>query len=199
GISPANHRHSHDHVPDRLSRAAEGCSDLHLRSHAERQNRLCGLPRGGELLPSGDGPRWKLHSGHWRGISRRSGRGVLMRVFHCMTGEGIAQCWEDFLPFFEAFEKGGSDLSVDEAYRKAKAAHLQVWGLQDDTEIRGIVTTEVIHTAHGLVCVITMAQGSAPEESKHALMEDIVRWAREMGCRRVRLQGRPGWMRWDRR
>lgn len=122
-----------------------------------------------------------------------------MRPFHCMTGESIVPCWDDFRPFFEAFEKGGADISADEAWRKAKASQLQVWGLQDEHGIHGLVTTEVIKTAHGKVCVITMAQGSAPEEPKHALLEDITRWAKEQGCRKVRIHGRHGWLRFDRR
>lgn len=122
-----------------------------------------------------------------------------MRLFHCMTGEAIEPCWAAFEPFFAEFERGGSDLTVQDAYAKARASQLQVWGLQDESQIRGIVTTEVIQTAHGSVCVITMAQGNAPEEPKHALLNDIVRWAAESGCTKVRIQGRKGWLRWDKR
>lgn len=116
-----------------------------------------------------------------------------------MTGEQIPSCWEDFAPFFADFERCGADLSVKDAYIKACASKLQIWGLQDDTKIHGLVSTEIIATAHGLVCVITMAYGTGPEESKHELMDAILLWAKETGCSRLRIQGRPGWLRWDRR
>jgi hypothetical protein len=65
--------------------------------------------------------------------------------------------------------------------------------------VHGIVATEVVPTAHGRVCVITAAQGTAPEDAKRELMESIRRFASENGCRKIRIQGRPGWLRWDKR
>lgn len=121
-----------------------------------------------------------------------------MRPF-CISADQVEVCWEDFGEFFEEFEKNGADLSARDAKEKAKDAQIQVWGLQDDQAVRGIVTTEVMRTARGLVCVITMAQGQAAEEPKHRLLDTIVEWARELGCVCVRIQGREGWLRWDRR
>lgn len=121
-----------------------------------------------------------------------------MRAF-CLAGDQVEACWEDFAHFFEDFERGGADIAAVEARARAKAQKIQVWGLQDDAKVHGIVTTEIIRTAHGLVCVVTMAQGEAPDESKRALLESIMKWAKGLGCDRVRVHGRKGWTRWDRR
>jgi len=121
-----------------------------------------------------------------------------MRPF-CIAADQIEVCWEAFAHFFQEFEKHGADLSEHEAKQRAKDAQIQVWGLQDDQAVRGIVTTEMMRTARGLVCVITMAQGTAAEEPKRRLLNAIIEWARERGCVCVRLQGRRGWLRWDKR
>jgi len=121
-----------------------------------------------------------------------------MRPF-CVAADQVEVCWEDFAHFFQEFEKHGADLSAYEAKQRAQNAQIQVWGLQDDQAVRGIVTTEMMRTARGLVCVITMAQGTAAEEPKRRLLTAIIEWARERGCVCVRLQGRRGWLRWDKR
>jgi hypothetical protein len=121
-----------------------------------------------------------------------------MRSF-CVAPDQIEACWEDFAPLFHKFEKGGADLSAYEAKERAKRAQIQVWGLQDDRAVHGVLATEVLRTARGLVCVITMAQGKAPDEPKRRLLDDILTWARAMGCVCVRVQGRRGWLRWDKR
>jgi hypothetical protein len=76
----------------------------------------------------------------------------------------------------------------------------QLWGLQDDERVRGILVTEIQSTARGLICVIVGACGEPPEKDKRTLLAFVRKWAREdIGCCAVRVIGRKGWLRWDRR
>lgn len=121
-----------------------------------------------------------------------------MRAF-CLRAEQVDDAWSELAAFFERFEKQGHDLSADDVRAKARTSAAQVWGLQDEQKVHGILATEIVPTAHGRVCVITAAHGSAPESDKRELMESIRRFAKENGCTKIRIHGRPGWLRWDRR
>ena len=121
-----------------------------------------------------------------------------MRAF-CLRPEQVEEAWSELASFFERFEKDGHDLSAKDVKAKALESGTQVWGLQDEERVHGILATEIVPTAHGRVCVITAAHGSAPEEDKRQLMESVRRFAKENGCTKIRIHGRPGWLRWDRR
>lgn len=77
----------------------------------------------------------------------------------------------------------------------AKASRQQVWGLQDAEKVHGICITEILATPSGLTCLIVGAAGSAPTTLQERLHDEIARWAKSIGCTRMRLQGRRGWLR----
>ncbi len=76
---------------------------------------------------------------------------------------------------------------------------MQLFGLQDEHRVHAFVVTEIHDTAKGKVCLLVGACGSAPDKDKRELFDYIESWAREIGCNALRLIGRKGWLRWDRR
>lgn len=116
-----------------------------------------------------------------------------MRMF-CLSADEIDTCWNDFAPLLERLAKRG-DFSPTHAREAAKASKQQIWGLQDAERVHGIAITEILATPSGLLCLIVGAAGSAPKPLQVRLHDEIAKWAKEIGCVRMRLQGRRGWLR----
>ena len=121
-----------------------------------------------------------------------------MRVF-CLKAEEIESCWQDFIVLLQRFEACCRDLTADQIVRGVRLSTMQLFGLQDAERVHAFLTTEIHETAQGKVCVLVAACGSAPEADKRALLEFVEGWAREVGCVALRIVGRKGWLRWDRR
>jgi hypothetical protein len=121
-----------------------------------------------------------------------------MNVFS-LHADQIDDVWPHLAALLGAYERQCEALTAEQVYTAAKASRQQIFGLQDGTHIHGIVVTEIQSTARGPVCELVAAIGRAPVEAQHQLMEQIEDWARQIGCVAVRLQGRKGWLRFDRR
>jgi len=117
-----------------------------------------------------------------------------MRMF-ALAPDQVAQTWPDYCELIEAFERRG-DLKAEQVREEAIAGKLQIWGLQDESKVHGIVATQIMDTARGYVCEIPLAVGNAPVGFQKRLLEEIGKWARdEQRCVAVRMQGRKGWLR----
>lgn len=122
-----------------------------------------------------------------------------MRAFSLDKPELIDTCWADFAVLLQRFEMICQDLTADQIVLAVKQSRMQFFGLQDDIRVHGFVVTEIHNTAKGPVCVLVGACGEAPEPDKRELLTRIEEWARERGCVAMRIIGRKGWLRWDRR
>lgn len=107
----------------------------------------------------------------------------------------IEATWKDYAHLFEQFERATGEMTAEQAKAAALDSRLQIWGLQDDEEVHGIVCTEVIETGKGLVCMIRAAAGNAPIGLQKRLLDEIGHWAKKTDCVAVRLIGRRGWLR----
>ena len=68
----------------------------------------------------------------------------------------------------------------------------QLWGIGT----QGIALTEVLKTPQGLTCLICGACGTETAKGQiNTLLCAIEAWARNIGCTRMMLQGRRGWLR----
>lgn len=118
-----------------------------------------------------------------------------MRMFALGNGQ-IEHTWDDYRGLFERFERATGDFTAEQIRDEAIEGTMQIWGLQDDEQVRGVLTTQIIETARGKVCLIAAAVGDAPIGFQRRLLDEIGKWAREeQGCVAVRLQGRKGWLR----
>ncbi len=105
----------------------------------------------------------------------------------CLGADQIAALWPRFahhlkrLPDYFNSEELKQDL-IDE--------QKQLWGIQDGAEIVGVAITRVT----GRTCQVVGAAGSAPYAAMRELHRHSETWARDIGCSRMRIEGRKGWL-----
>lgn len=110
-----------------------------------------------------------------------------MNVF-CLGPEQIDNLW----PLFAHHLARVEEVDAEELRYDLKDAQAQLWGLQDDSgQITGVVVTRITNRA----CEIVAGAGSASYEAMRELHREIERWAASVGCSRMRLLGRKGWIR----
>lgn len=116
-----------------------------------------------------------------------------MNLF-CLSPSQVAERWEDFAPHFERFERVSGDMSAEQVRAAAVTSSMQLWGVQDAHGVKGMVATEICRTALGNLCVIRIACGGAEVGAQSKLLDAIGAWAQGLGCSRVRIYGRKGWL-----
>jgi hypothetical protein len=107
----------------------------------------------------------------------------------CLGADQIDRLWHRFAHHIYRLERDGY-LEANEIHHDLKDAQKQLWGLQDGEEIVGVAITRISLRA----CEVVGAAGSAPYVAMRELHRAIEEWAREIGCSRMRLQGRKGWI-----
>ena len=116
-----------------------------------------------------------------------------MSVF-CLSAEQTDALWDEYAHHLERLELRGDCLAL--AIRDdLKCSRKQLWGYQQDGKILGVAITSVIETPRGRALEIYGAAGTAtaPEQLDETL-EEITRWSKSIGCRRIRILGRKGWL-----
>jgi hypothetical protein len=112
-----------------------------------------------------------------------------LNVF-CLGSEQIEPLWNEFAHHLYRLEREGP-LLADELRADLRDGTNQLWGLQEGTRITGVVITRIT----GRTCEVIGAAGSAPQDAMRELHRAIEEWAKDIGCSRMRLQGRKGWIR----
>lgn len=107
----------------------------------------------------------------------------------------INNIWHKVEPFIrnvlQKFEKDYTINSIKESLLKADT---QLWTSQNEKQIQGIcLTTIAIYPTHK-ICQIFMVSGSNFKDWKHEI-EVIKCWAKSIGCKYIRMEGRKGWLR----
>lgn len=117
-----------------------------------------------------------------------------MNIF-CLDADQVARLWPEYRHHLERYEREcGTDYALD-LLSDLKAGRKQLWGLQDDAgDVAGVVLTRVAECPNGPVCEIYAACGNAHGRTNECL-EAIELWAKSINCKRIRLQGRNGWLR----
>lgn len=82
------------------------------------------------------------------------------------------------------------DINVPMLREDLRVSRKQLWGYHDGERIVGVCATEIQHP----VCWIRAACSDS-SESIDVTLAAIERWAKSIGCERVRLAGRKGWKR----
>lgn len=113
-----------------------------------------------------------------------------MSVF-CLAAEQIDALWDEIAPHIYRMERLGY-IGADELRDELKLSKKQLWGLQEAGAVRGICITRIA----GKCCEIYAAVGSQSKRGQIiALYNHVEQWARDIGCDRMRVIGRKGWMR----
>lgn len=118
-----------------------------------------------------------------------------MRLF-ALTAAESQLYWDDYSHHLERLEHERGGRTAKQIKDAAGKEMMQVWGLQDADEVHGIAVTEIIETASGRVCCICAACGTVRKPMQERLLDEIGKWAAEIGCVKVEIQGRKGWLRY---
>lgn len=120
-----------------------------------------------------------------------------MQVFS-LSADQIDDFWPAVEPLLQVFEKHCQEMSSAQIREAAKASRQQIFGLGDEDNVYGVAVTEIQETVRGKVCLIVVGCGMAGK-GWLVLLDRIHEWAKEIGCIAVRIIGRKGWSRYDRR
>lgn len=105
----------------------------------------------------------------------------------CVGPEQIDALWPQVSPHLARLD---DYLDADEIYADLKDASKQLWGLQCGRDVAGVVVTRIT----GRTCEVVGGAGTAPYDAMRELHTEIEKWAKSLGCSRMRLQGRKGWL-----
>lgn len=113
-----------------------------------------------------------------------------MSVF-CLGSDQIDDLWFEFAQHLQRLQRLGH-LNAEETREDLKLAKKQLWGYQEEGRVIGIAITRVSLP----FCEVFAAAGKQSRPGQiQELYEHIERWARTVGCARMRINGRKGWMR----
>jgi hypothetical protein len=108
----------------------------------------------------------------------------------CLGPEQIDGLWDEFSSHIYRLERLGH-LSADEMREDLRLAKRQLWGIQGP-DVLGIAITRIA----GKTCEVVAATGKQTQTGQiEALYAHIERWAKDIGCERMRIIGRKGWLR----
>lgn len=117
-----------------------------------------------------------------------------MTVF-CLGAEQTESLWPEYAHHLERLELRGDCLAID-IRDDLQHARKQLWGYQQDGRVLGVAITRIAETPRGRVCEIYGAAGTETVRGQlDEIMNEIERWAADVGCTRVRICGRKGWLR----
>lgn len=111
-------------------------------------------------------------------------------MIFCLAPDEIDKYWDDFKDHLYRFERLG-EINVNECRGDLRASKRQLWGYQKDGRVLGVVLTRIA----GPKCEICGAVGSATKDEIRETYAAIERWAREIGCTHMKVNGRKGWLR----
>lgn len=117
-----------------------------------------------------------------------------MSVF-CLGSEQIDSLWPEYGHHLERLELHG-DCRALGIREDLKSSQKQLWGYQQNGKVLGVAVTSVIETPRGRACEIYGGVGTESVRGQiDEVMQEIERWAASIGCTRIKILGRKGWLR----
>lgn len=117
-----------------------------------------------------------------------------MSVF-TLSPEETVKHWPEFRHHIERLERETGLVLASSIRADLASGAKQVWGWQEGV-ITGVAITEVIQTPKGPCCWVYGGVGTETTKGQiDAIIATIEAWAKGIGCSRVMLQGRRGWLR----
>lgn len=118
-----------------------------------------------------------------------------MTVF-CLGAEQIDSLWLEVGHHLERLERETQLVLASAIRADLKASHKQLWGFMDGAVVTGVAVTTVYETPRGKACECYGAAGTETAKGQiEAILFEIERWAKSIGCTRMRVVGRQGWKR----
>ncbi len=118
-----------------------------------------------------------------------------MSVF-CLGPEQIDALWPRYAHHLERLERETGLVLASATRADLTTAHKQLWGYQEGDAINGVAITQVYDTPRGKACEVVGACGTETARGQiDQIINEIEKWAADIGCTRMRVLGRKGWQR----
>lgn len=102
---------------------------------------------------------------------------------------------EWLVPYLQEFERTTCLVAPEDVIQQAKSRDCQLWSYHDKGIARGVVATRIHTTSIGKLCSIWVCIGVDANELIDGMLEEIERWAANIGCYAIEIVGREGWRR----
>jgi len=109
----------------------------------------------------------------------------------CLGPEQLDGLWDEIAPHLARFESERGFSSADIRRDLASTAK-QLWGYEVGGRVIGVCVTQVCKPVVEIFAAVGTQTSNGQIQEVHAAIE---RWAREIGCTRLRIKGRKGWLR----
>lgn len=96
-------------------------------------------------------------------------------------------------PFLTEFEEKTALISPDDVFAQAESGATQLWAYHDGEKFCGVVGTRRFKTSLGEICNLWICCGHDVDDYMDGAFAQIERWARDIGCHALEIQGRKGW------
>ena len=112
-----------------------------------------------------------------------------------IPSQEIDEIWDACVPYLDLVEKKGQgEMATEDIYKLCKEAKMQLWVIFDnDANIKGVGTTEVLIHPRKKVCRIITLGGVGFDEWMHSISV-IEAWAEEKGCHAIETFCRKGFI-----
>ena len=107
----------------------------------------------------------------------------------------IGKVWDVASPYLkQALDESAGDYTLGDVRRFLDSADAQLWVIYQDGIPCGAMTTRITAYPTKPVCEFWLYAGALPSNFAE-LLGEVETWARELGCSRLRINGRRGWAR----
>lgn len=104
--------------------------------------------------------------------------------------------WAASLPWVMKALRRGKSLEDSSAYRaKIDTEDRQLWLIETDGQITGVVITEVYDHPDGKTVALPVTSANSMSSAMDVVLSTIEWWARDIGAKRLEGNGRLGWVR----
>lgn len=108
--------------------------------------------------------------------------------------DSVHLLWPGVAKMIEEAYTFADEIMPPDILDQLRSGHRQLWIVWDGRQVLAAVMTRIVQLRSCKACQITAAGGKEADAWKHliTLIEDFARYE---GCRKVTIEGRPGWER----
>ena len=112
-----------------------------------------------------------------------------------VPSRSVGGAWDKSSPYLKrALDESEGDYTLGDVRRMLDAAEGQLWTVYENGVMSGAGVTKTVKGKVGLVCELWLYAGALPSNFLE-LLGEVETWAQAVGCVRMRVFGRRGWVR----
>lgn len=111
-----------------------------------------------------------------------------------LTFSHLSDLWDDMLPLLNKAADNNPDHDITSFINAIREKEMQLWCVFDADKPIAIMLTEIIETPKRKYVLLQECVGEGMKDWAEYI-EIIKEWARSIGCRSLKWEGRKGWVR----